>query len=128
MNAPATVTGNFSVAGEPSLYVTTAGQRTDVPNFPGLRSIPLQVVNRTGGGVGDVQITAVDNIQVTSGSGSVQSQNLFPFQAGDLSANGSYIFNLLMNWPATAARVSFTVHFTGNGGSYSGCTTVTLSR
>ena len=128
VNSPATVTGNFSVAGGPSLYATTAGQRTDVPNFPGLRSVPLQIVNRTGGGVGDVQITAVDNIQVISGSGVVQSQNLFPFQAGDLSANGSYIFNLLMNWPATAARVSFTVHFIGNGGSYLGSTTVSVNR
>lgn len=125
--APLAFTANFSVASGINLLATTAGQRAD-GTAAGTRTVPMEILNNTAGGIGDVRVTSVDTIRIVTGTGDVRLLTSVPFLAGNLVPNGAQLFSLLFNWPATAARVSFTVHFTANAGAYSGSTTVTLNR
>ena len=124
---PVTVTANFRAASGVALIVTTTGQRTD-GTLPDFRNVPLAIMNTTAGGVGDVQITGIDGIKIISGTGAVQSLTIFPLSVGNLVPNGTQVFTPIFNWPATATRVSFTIHFTANAGTYSGSSTLTLNR
>jgi hypothetical protein len=111
----------------PALSVTTQGLRTDGPN-PGQRTVPLEVVNNSASGEGDVTIFAIDGIQVLTGAGTVTLASGIPAGVGNLAPNGNASFSAVMNWPATAARVRFTVHFFGDADTYKGSSTLTLNR
>jgi hypothetical protein len=67
VNAPDTVKADFSGRAAPSLTVKSTGPAKVVQ--AGVVSVPLEVANLTGGGVGDGAITGVDGILVTTRSG-----------------------------------------------------------
>jgi cytolysin (calcineurin-like family phosphatase) len=124
---PGQITANFSPAGVLAISVTTQGARTDGPGA-GQRTVPLEVVNGNGSGIGSVIVTAIDGIQVLTGTGTVSVAGGLAVSLGALPPNGTANFNVVMNWPATADRVRFVVHFQGNSGAYTGTSTLTLNR
>ena len=124
---PGQITADFSTAAGPALSVTTQGARTDGPGA-GQRTVPLEIVNLNGSGIGTVVITGIDGIEVLTGTGSVSVASGLSANAGDLPPNGTANFNVVMNWPATASRVRFVVHFVGNNGAYTGSSTLTVNR
>ncbi len=127
VTSPGTLTANFSTGGGPSLSVTTQGARTDGPHT-GQRTVPLEIVNGNASGIGHVSVTSIDGIQVLTGTGTVLLAGGIPASIGNMPPNGNSTFNVIMNWPATAARVRFVVHFQGNAGAYTGSSTLTLNR
>lgn len=125
VNQATAVTANFTQSGA-ILFANTAGPRTDAA--PGVRNVPLQIMNTSAGGFGDVQLTGIDGFQTIAGTGAVQLQSSGRIALGNLAPGGSASFTAQMSWPASATRVRFTVHFIANGGAYSGSTTLTLNR
>jgi hypothetical protein len=126
VTGPVTITANFSAAGA-ALSAITFGQRVD-GSSPGISMVPLAIDNPGNSGFGDVRVTAIDGFTTVSGSGAASCPAAFPALLGNLSPGGLGSVNVPMNWPATVSRLKFTVHFTANGGSYSGSTTLTVNR
>lgn len=127
ITAPTSVVANFAAAGTPNLFASTSGARTDGP-AAGQRTVPLMIRNVGSGPAADAAITAITNITVTTGSGVVSAATAVPLNLGTIANGGLASTSLVMNWPATATRVQFTVRFTANGGAYNGSTTLTLFR
>jgi Divergent InlB B-repeat domain len=126
VTGPVTITANFTTPGA-LLFAITSGERVD-GSSPGTRLVPLAIDNPGNSGFGDVRITAIDGFTTVSGSGAASCPAAFPALLGNLTPGGSGSVSVPMNWPATASRLKFTVHFTANGGSYSGSTTLTVNR
>jgi len=126
IGAPLALTANFSTPAGIFLSANTAGTRS----FNGVvENVPLALTNNTTSGVGSVVITAIDGIQVITGTGTVTLSSALPIALGDLAPNAtSSPFTLSFNWPSTVSRARFTVHFTANSGQYSGSTTLTINR
>jgi hypothetical protein len=77
--------------------------------------------------VGGVQITGIDGVQIISGSGPVNVVTPTAF-VGDLAPNAtSAPVAIVFTWPASISRLRFTVHFSADGGAYSGSTVLTVS-
>jgi hypothetical protein len=81
----------------------------------------------TNGGLGTATNATITSItaSVISGSGTVTVASGVPVDLGTINSGGGTASTIVtFNWPSTAARVTFTVHFTADGG-YSGSGTAT---
>lgn len=126
MWTPLTATANFNAAAPPKLVATAQG-RTDLGG--GVVRVPIVISNLGTGPAGDTLITAIDGISVPLGSGDVKP--LLPVggvSAGTLGAGQKTTVNVDFAWPTSATRVTFTVRYTANRGSYSGSNSITLFR
>ncbi|HEV2447548.1 MAG TPA: hypothetical protein VGS58_16570, partial [Candidatus Sulfopaludibacter sp.] len=124
MDRAKTVAANFGPNGQPVIYAAPAGPDTDAN---GDHVVPIKLTNVGQGAAIGAQITSITNITVTSGSGQVTAAGL-PVGVGDLAPGSSAAGNLLLQWPATATRIQMKVHFSANGGAYTGSTILNLFR
>jgi hypothetical protein len=128
VTGPITAVANFAPSsGVPNLFITSTAARTD-GTTPGTRVVPLQIRNIGSGMAVDATITGVTNVSVMTGTGLVSHLSPLPIRIGNIAAGGSANQNLVFDWPAGVTRISFTVQFTSNGGSYTGSTTLSLFR
>uniref|UniRef100_Q01QY5 Metallophosphoesterase n=1 Tax=Solibacter usitatus (strain Ellin6076) TaxID=234267 RepID=Q01QY5_SOLUE len=110
---PVNAAANFAPSGVPVL-TASAGSHTNT----GTAQTQLTIV-LTNAGQGAAANASIDSISavVQNGSGVVNLTGALP-QPVTLSPGQSASFNLLFDWPSTAARVAFTVNFSANGGAY----------
>ena len=127
VDQPRTATAEFTPLTSPVLYVTSAGQRLNGAQ-PGTRRVPIQLRNRGTGAATNARITDISGIAVRAGSGLVNLLTPLPLTLGSIAPGASAATELLVNWPATATRVQFTVSFDAGDGNGAGSTTLTLVR
>jgi phospholipase C len=72
----------------------------------------------------DAEITRVAPITTTRGNGDVTVASGLPLAVGDVSAGQTGSGSVILNWPAGVIEVRLTVHFSANGGAYTGTTTL----
>ncbi len=132
VDKPKLLTAQFAVTQQVNVYASI-GNRTPIANssgpvlFPQQQvQMPVSLVSAGPGAAGNAYITGVDAITVM-GSGQVSTDTLFPMQMGTLLPGQSALKILTMNWPSTAIRVQFLIHFTANG-TYQGSTRLTVFR
>lgn len=126
VNAPVDTMANFTALGRPTLYASSSG-RTDLGG--GNVAVPIVLSNLGSGPAGDAVITAIEGFQVPQGGGAV-SVTLPPggIAIGTILPRGKASAIVNFSWSPTATRVTFTVRYTANGGTYSGANTITLFR
>lgn len=126
MTGPAQVTANFTAMGRPVLYAASSS-RTDLGG--NVVAVPIVLTNLGSGPAGDAVITAIDGFTVLAGSGAVSAP--LPnggVNVGTIGVRRSAQATVNFQWPATATRISFTVRFRANGGSYVGSNSISLFR
>ena len=126
MSGPMTVTATFRAARAPVLYAASSG-RTDLGN--GQVSVPIVVTNTGPGPAGDAVITAIDGFQTPLGGGDVTaSVPANGIALGTILAGSKAQAAVNFQWPTSATRVTFTVHYSANSGAYQGANTITVFR
>ena len=122
---PVNAIANFTGAGAVTLYASPGAR--SIPNGPpGRVQMDIGLTDAGPGIAVGAEITAVDNFKVLTGTGTVSTAVLVPFPA-NLAAGQSATNTIVFNWPDTATRVQFTVHFQANG-TYTGSTTLSVFR
>ena len=127
MTAARKVVGNFSAAGQPTLFAS-AGPRAD-GSQSGQRTVPITLRSASSFPALNARVVSITPITVVAGSGvvSVAPGPRFPVSLGSIPANGMATFTVTFDWPATASRVQMKVNFAADGG-YTGSTTLNLTR
>ncbi len=124
---PVNAVANF--VGADSVTLSASANVVSVANVgPTLGRVQLNVgLTNAGPGIAvGAQITSVDGFTVLSGTGAVSLQAIIPFPV-NLAAGQTAKNVVLLNWPESAERVQFTVHFKANA-TYTGSTTLTVER
>jgi large repetitive protein len=131
VTAPVSVTANF-LGASPRLTVAV-GQRTD-GSAVGARNVVINLSNTGTGTAYNAQITSIDAIRVTSGSGPVYLNTGIPgpVPGATLLPNGSVAVPLTFTWDPNATRVQITFRMTATNAdgsvSYPVTQTVTTIR
>ncbi len=118
--------GNFSATGTPVLFAVSGPRMGSLATQ---RSVTVGLRNDSPFPAVNARITSITGVRVTAGSGVVTLQpTVLPINLGGLPAlNGLATVVLNFNWPVTATRIQFTVHFAADGG-YAGSTTLNVLR
>jgi len=135
-DTPFTVTGpvvlqaNFAAKAQPALYAASLSRSAVNAQQLTLLNVVFRLTNNGPGPAGDAVITGLDGFTDIGGTGAQQIQVVSGLNvpAGTLGVGQSGTQTLLLSWPLTATRVQMKVHFSANGGSYTGVTTLNLIR
>ncbi|HEY1337728.1 MAG TPA: hypothetical protein VGF59_09475 [Bryobacteraceae bacterium] len=126
MNSQVNVTATFRAASAPVLYASSSA-RTDLGG--GLVAVPIVITNVGPGPAGDAVLTAIDGFQTPQGAGTVSAAVPSGGVAlGTIAAGAKSQTTVNFQWPTSATRITFTVHYTANGGTYRGANTITVFR
>jgi len=94
--------------------------------------LALTMANGGPGPAGDLTITGVDGFQNLIGTGAEGSTVFYgtpmPVYVGTVFPGKSINTTISLVWPPTATRMQFVVHFSANGGAYTGSTTLNVFR
>jgi cytolysin (calcineurin-like family phosphatase) len=120
---PMNVVANFQSSGTPALYAS-AGPRIDTDP-----AISVFTFELTDSGVGAAVNAQIDSVTATPsiGTGTITVPGL-PLAFGTILPGQAATQTININWPNTATRVAFTVHFSANSGTYKGQSTFYLFR
>ena len=120
---PEFVVANFQPTGTPTLYAS-AGPRVDTD--PQISQFTFLL---TDSGIGAAVNAQIDSVTATPsiGTGTITVPGL-PLTFGTLLPGQAASQTININWPNTATRVAFTVHFSANGGAYTGQSTFYVFR
>ncbi len=119
LNGPTNVVANFTPL-TPNI-AASVGTRTVAGSTV---LVSLTLTNTGLGAATNATITGITAITLVSGSGTVTVASGTPVNLGTINPGASASTTVTFNWPSTAARVSFTVNFTADGG-YSGSSRIT---
>jgi cytolysin (calcineurin-like family phosphatase) len=119
---PIYVVANFQPTGAPTLFAS-AGARND--SDPAISQFTFELTDSGAGPAVNAQIFSVTTVD-SVGTGTISVPNL-PLSFGTILPGQVVTQTIPINWPNSATRVGFTVHFTANGG-YTGQTTFYVFR
>ena len=124
---PVNAVANFVGAGTITLSASAnVASVVSVGTTQGRVTLNVGLTNAGPGVAVGAEITGIDGFTVLSGTGTVSTMAIVPFPA-NLAVGQTEKNVILLNWPDSAKRVQFTVHFKANA-TYTGSTTLTVDR
>ncbi len=118
---------NFNSSAGPAMRVVAPSQLLALPLSNNVSGV-FQLTNTSTSGIGNVRVTGVDSFQTLVGTGGVSLASQSSSFIAALPPGGALPFLLQFDWPPSAQTVQMTVHFTGDGGAYTGATRLVLTR
>jgi cytolysin (calcineurin-like family phosphatase) len=127
VSGPLNITANFTASSAPSIVVAPGARTSAGPE--GI-VVALTLSNRGVGPAGDLVITGIDGFRDLSGTGAAGTVvlSLFPLSVGTVFPNQSQPASVTLLWPATSTRMQMVVHYSANGGAYTGSATLSVFR